>query len=70
MNTLQILLTIYFGLNFIIAIVSTIVFEGSGYYEDKGWITGIIVFIVILLIGIPSIIFGMIKWFIHEVLGL
>jgi len=66
MNTLQILLTIYFGLNVIIAIFSTIIFEGLGYYEDYNswgkWGIGLIVFLMILLFGIPVAIFGVIEW--------
>jgi len=60
MNTLQILLTIYFGINFLIAIFSMIIFENLGYYG--GWRNRILMFLMVLVIGTPLAILGLIEF--------
>jgi len=60
MNTLQILLTIYFGLNVIIAIFAMIIFEKLGYYG--GLRNKILMFLMVLVIGTPLAILGVIEW--------
>jgi len=60
MNIWQILLTIYFGLNLIIAIFAMIIFENLGYYG--GWRNRILMFLMVLVIGTPLAIIGIIEW--------
>ncbi len=64
MSWFQIVLIIYFGINLIIAIIATIVFEGLGYfhYAPPNWGKAALVFIVLMIIGLPVAIIGSIEW--------
>jgi len=56
----QVLLTIYFGINFLIAIFSMIIFENLGYYG--GLRNRILMFLMVLVIGVPLTIARLIEF--------
>lgn len=56
----QILLTVYFGLNVIIAIFAMIIFEKLGYYG--GLRNRVLMFLMVLVIGTPLAILGLIEF--------
>jgi len=50
----------YGAVNLIIAVIATIIFEGLGYffYAPPNWGIAIIVFVILLIAGLPIAIFG------------
>lgn len=67
----QIVLLVYFGINFIIAMIVIIVFKGLGYFDDyydykTKWGKLIVTFIGLLIIGLPIGILRLLKWLMNS----